>query len=951
MADIATLPFGLTPMGFLKGIPGDKGDPGQPGGPGEPGGPGRPGDKGDRGATGTFTTATATTVPADQPARAIITGPEDARAVHFEIPRPFSTPETVTNDVSTGQFLRAADSATRAGAYIAVPRALGDVSLREWVENNNLPNRQNGNASPLFTQAQQDLANAYAASGEISKMLTPAGKYGFEQRLTPPVIPGAGGMRGGYGIKGEGMYRTVFLTPTNFSWLGLDQHQVGDPDWIAEKVELSDFTIDGSLQPVGDTYIAGLKALILHNIRELIVHDVRFFNTHATGCGIDYSSWRGWNLLAEYCGRARKVHEPDPSKRLGSGAGIGLGFGQKLDELVSLYNIICRFNGSSGLFAEQLGQPEAMFKSLALQVVNATLEGNAIGLNDTGTLGSQYTNILAKGGSYAGVRLGRSNASEQGAAHAQITSLVSTRNRFGMVIEGTADGGSTVNGADIFENTEDGIIWPDTTGAWPGPNTKFRAMSVHHNGRHGVHGETTKPIVNLDFEGDVYSNGGDDFRFLGALHRPNIRGRAFDSVGRPLSLIGKKETEAPIINLDVSGARRGYRIEHKVADLTKVNAFGLPTSVKQYITRPVPDASLTNWVGQSATLAYAASFAGLDGVDLGPHVVATPTGTSPRVVSTGVQVVAETVWVGSIDVIIPKGMSMQASARYGTGGTAVWEPGPIVRGTGSRQRISLRFEVPLGQTVMAIGVIGAPGANTDYTWAAGKIIRATRANATRGGNLWQYIDGNQTGAAWDGAAGASSSTYTVPESVVVRGFNFDFASYQDGTLPSGAVSSVSSGTTIPAVVKSGKLTYGTGGNAPRTSWAWDGGGANGRLRAVVGDVGQFWLSLIARVTDASNFIAVDFQRNSSTHTVRISTRVGTTLREVAYQPSLVLTTGDIIDVFLNGPSVEVWVNGYQILGGPQSVPEHTTATAHGVLLVASSTTRTEALSKLSFEPA
>ncbi|MFF7683149.1 hypothetical protein ACFZA2_10340 [Microbacterium sp. NPDC007973] len=858
----------------------------------------------------------------------------------------------VTNDEAGGALLRDPLSATRAGAYIAVPRALGDVSIREWVENNNLPNRENGNASPLFTQAQQDLANAYAASGQISKLLTTAGRYGFEQRLTPPVIPGAGGMRGGYGIKGEGMYRTVFLTPPNFSWLGLDQHQVGDPDWIAEKVELSDFTIDGTLQPVGSSYVAGLKALILHNIRELIIHDVRFFNTHATGCGIDYASWRGWNLIAEYCGRARKTHNPDPTTNLGSGAGIGLGFGQKSDELVMLQNIVSRFNGSAGLFAEQLGQPEAMFKAFALIVTGAILEDNAIGLNDTGTRGSQYTNVHAKRNGYAGVRIGKSNASEQGAVNAKFTNLTSALNGHGVVIEGAAEGSSSFAQADILDNVGHGIYWPDTAAAWPAPYTSFTQTNVQGNGGHGVFGETTKPIIGLDFAGNVGGNGGDDFRFMGALFRANIRGRASGSVGRPLSLIGKKESEAPIINLDISGARRGYRIEHKVDDTSKINAFGLPTSVKQYVTRPVPDASLAGWTTQSATMAYAASFVGLNGVDLGPHLVITPTGTSgsPRAVATGIPVTEGQVWTGSVEVIIPKGMSMQAAGRFGTGGTAMWEPGPIVRGTGSKQRIHLCFDVPIGQTVLAVGMIGAPGANADYTWGPTKVARVTRANATRGGTYWQYIDGTQSGCAWDGTAGSSTSTYTVPQSQIVRGFSFDFAAYQDGPAPTGAASAVSSGTAIPLVVKSGLLTYGTGGNAPRTVWSWEGGGANGRLRAVVGDVGQFWMSLAARVTDAGNFIGIDFGRNADTHTVRLSKRVAGTITEVAFQPSLALNTGDILDVFLNGTSVEVWVNGYQLLGGPQTITEHTTATRHGVLLVNSATTRTESLSKLSFDP-
>lgn len=911
---------------------------------------GNKGDKGERGATGTFASVAVETVPAGSQARAIKSGPEEYPSVLFQLPRPFSSPEAVTNDVSTGQLLRAADSATRAGAYVAVPRALGDVSLREWVEENNLPNRENGNAAPLFTQAQQDLAAAYATSGQISKLRAPGGRYGFEQRLTPPLIPGGGGMRGGYGIKGEGMYRTVFLTAPNFSWLGLDQFQVGDPDWSAEKMEFEDFTVDGTLQPVGSSYSSGLKAFILHNIRETVFRRVRGYNTHATVFGIDYSQADLIDCIAEYGGRGRKTHSPDPTTRLGSGAGAGIGIGQKLLELVRLINFIARFNGSAGIFVETLGQPEAMYKALGLQVIGAYLEGNAIGVNDTGSRGSQYSSIIATGNSYAGFRIGKSNASEQGGIDGTVNGLTTMRNGNGIVLEGSAEGGFIFNGVQSYENTQHGIWWRATDGAWPAPWMTFSKTYVHHNGGHGVYGETTKPIIGLDFDGDVYSNGGDDFRFLGALGRPNIRGRAFDSAGRPLSLLGRKETESPIINLDISGARSGYRIEHKITDATKVNAFGLPTSVKQYVTRPVPDASLTGWTTVSATAAFASSFIDPDGVEFGPHIVATPTGGSPRVVATGIPVVGGQVWTDSIDVIIPKGMSMQAAARFGTGGTASFEPGPIVRGTGSKQRVHLTFDVPTGATVMGVAVIGASGASAEYSWDGTKQLRVTRANATRGIYMWKYLAGDQPGCVWDSTPGASTSTYTVPQSETIRGFSFDFSTYENGTLPAGAVVTVNSGSAIPAVVQSGKLTYGTGGTASRTTYAWEGGGADGTLRAVVGDVGELWLSLLARVTDAGNLIAVNFRRSSTVTTVNITKRVANgSAVEVAYTPSVTLVAGDVIEVVMSGTSIEVKVNGATLFGGAVTITEHATVTTHGLMLVSSAVARTESLSQLSFQ--
>lgn len=854
----------------------------------------------------------------------------------------------VPTDDAVATNLRDVGAKTHAAAYITSARALGDVSLREWADASALANNENGNNTPLFTQAMTDLTAAFAASGQISNLLVPSGRWGFDSRLTPPM--GAGGLRGYFGIKGEGIYRTTFVTAASNSWLGIDQQQVNDPDWAAEKMVFEQFTIDGTNQPTGSSYSSGLKGFILHNIRETIFNAVRVFNTHATGFGVDYSQADFFDCIAEYCGRGRKTHNPDPSTRFGSGSGFGIGFGQKAEELIRLIRVRSSYNGASGIFAEQLGQPEALFKAIGMMVSGAIVDHNAIGINDTGTRGSQYSNVFALDNEYAGVRVGISNASEQGGIDAQFSTLTTARNRFGVVLEGSAEGPLLFDGLESFNNTEDGVIWRDTAGGWPAPHVRFRAAHVHHNGGHGFNGATLNPIVGLDIDALVHDNGGDDFRFSGPLSRPRLRGKAFGSGGRPLSLLSRMETEAPDISLDIAGSRAGFLIEHAVADASKVNVYGLPTSVAMPLTRPVPDTTLTNWVGQSATVTYAASFTGLDGVNLGPHAAAEATGTSPRLVSTGIPVAENQVWTLQVDVLAPKGTSIQPAARFGTGGSAVWVPGPISRATGSVQHLHVTVRVPAGQTVMAVGALGSANASPDYVWGAGKVLRVTRANATRGGTLWPYIAGDQPNCVWDGTAGASSSTFTPPASVTVRGFSFNFATIADGALPSGVATTVSSGTVIPLAVAGGKLTYGSGGNAPRTTHTWDGDGANGTLRATVANVGEFWLSLLARATDAGNYIAVDFQRNTSTHTVRLSKRVAGTLTEVAYTPAVELKAGDVVDVVLSGTSVEVKVNGTSTLGGPQTITEHATVTRHGVLLSNSAVARTEALSRLSFTP-
>ncbi|ONI65614.1 hypothetical protein CSIV_04870 [Microbacterium sp. CSI-V] len=830
-----------------------------------------------------------------------------------------------------------------AAAPAATSRATGSVNLLEWVSSSSLPNRENGDAKPLFDQVLTDLATMYASDGRVYTAFAPAGRYAFSARLTPPT-------GGKFGVRGEGMGRTRFLTSASNSWLGMNQFNVGDPDFQWSDMFFEDFTIDGTAQPIGSSYVAGLKGFIMHNFRDTYFRRVKVFNTHATGFGIDYSD-NVWFIecIADSCGRARATFQPDPETRFGSGSGFGIGFGQKRSEAIYIINSIARNNGASGIFGEQLGQPEAQYKAAGLFVSNVLLENNAIGMNDTGTRGTQATGVVARYNTYAGYRVGISNASEQGGIDGQVKGLTAYGNKVGVALEGNAEGTYLFDGVELYDNTGPGVEFRSTTNAWPGRHIRFRGPHIHENGGAGILGSTTNPIVGLEIrDALIHDNAGDGLSFYSPLTRPKITGRVFGNTGWALALRGSAETESPTMTLDVHGSSGGaFLKEHTITDQTGIAITGNPTTVNMPLTRPVPDSSLTNWVPTSSTLAYAASFTGVDSVDLGPHAAATATGSSPRIVSTGVAVTAGQNWTVSIYAIGPQGKSIQPAARFGTGGSAVWVAGPISRATGSVQRLSFTVQVPAGQTVMGSAVIGASGTSA---WGAGDVLRATKANATRGGQLWSYIDGSQANCAWDGTAGASASTLTIPVPVAVPGFSYKFASMADGALPSPWASIVSSGTAIPAVVSGGVLTYGTGGNSPRTVWVREGDGSNGLFEATVGNPSEFWLSLVLRVTDANNFVAVDFRRSSTVSTVRLSKRVSTTLSEVAYTPSVTLAANDVIQVVPLGSSVDVRVNGASLFGGAQTIAEHTSVTKHGILLVSSAVARGESLKTLSFTP-
>lgn len=76
--------------------------------------------KGDKGRPGTFDSATAESVPAGEPAEAIISGTEGEH-VHFKIPRGLSGTNGDTADAAVGGYVGATDSATSAALHARFP--------------------------------------------------------------------------------------------------------------------------------------------------------------------------------------------------------------------------------------------------------------------------------------------------------------------------------------------------------------------------------------------------------------------------------------------------------------------------------------------------------------------------------------------------------------------------------------------------------------------------------------------------------------------------------------------------------------------------------------------------------------------------------------------------------------------------------------------------------------
>lgn len=822
-----------------------------------------------------------------------------------------------------------------------------DLDLREWVEEGQLDNDENGDNRALFQQVIADLRGLYDAEGIVHQMRAPAGRYGFDGvRLDLDIDT----LDGKFAIKGEGWDRTTFLTSSTASWLGMDQYIDGDPDYDPadpypwSNIYLSDFTIDGSAQPTdpGAGYTAGYKGLIMHNFKDSIIERVRIINTHATGFGIDYvRNVHLRDVWAENCGRGRASSQPDPETRFGSGSGFGLGFGMSPDELIFIDRAVSKNNGAAGFFVEHLGQPEALYRGGALVLSNFLAELNAIGVNDTGIRGALVSQGVLRKNTYAGYRVGQSNASEQGGIEGQVRNVKIYGNKVGVAFEGNAGGGYTID-ADVFENTRAGYEFRDLTNAaaaWPGEDIKIRG-EVHHNGGPGLLNPTPRPIVGLDWDALTHDNGtdptqpyGDGITNFAPLVRPKIRGRFYGNRGYAAAFRGAAQVLSADIDINPAGSPGGTVALQQPFDATSsVVANGNPATVKNRCLYPVPYTDLTNWTGATTTRTRETTFVGLDGVDIGIHCKGEATGSGPRLFGDAVTVTPGEIVNVSIDVLAPRGKSVQPSVSMSDGNVIA---GPITRATGSKQRLYVTLVVPSGITTMRAGVIGASGATP---FASGDIIRATKAQIVSGGMSWPYIDGDQPNCAWDGTAHVSTSTLTVPVYATPLGFNDQFTRVDGavGLTPEGKPwnSSVNSGNAYPMRVSSNNAVFASGGTASRTAWLVDTGVLDGTFEAKIGSPGtDFTISFLVRASAQNDYVAVDWRRSAGVNTYRLSKRTSAGgLVEVAYTPGVTCTAGDVVQVVIAGNSFTVKVNGATLFGGAQTITDHASATGAGVLV-------------------
>lgn len=836
---------------------------------------------------------------------------------------------------------------------VAARKATIRHDLREWT-NFTVPNDKTGNCTPAFQAIINQLKTWHDASafGIIHELYVPSGEYAFGSRLSPPA-------GGGFAIAGESKAGTVFYTPAGSSWLGMNEGTVSDPLFSWADMYFSEFTIDGSTQPDGTGgYVTGLKGLIMHNFRDSVFDNVKIQNTHATGFGCDHlDNVKFLHCDAFNCGRGRAASQPDPTTRFGSGSGFGLGFGHVENSNVVLIDCHAKNNGATGFFYEHLARPESLFRSKGVVMVGCVAEGNAIGFNDAGVAGLQGTGLVARNNLYAGYRVGVSNAAIPGGNDGIVSGLLTYGNMVGVAIEGCGDG-YQFNGLQGSGNTRAGVEIRDTVDAFPGRRLKFHGVDLHHNGGPGFLSSTGQPVVGLEITGDVHDNGTDstqtyrdDITILSPLSRPKINVRTYGSgSGYGMAVRGGTVLEKPTIDLDVTGsAVGGLFLEADVDDMSKVNVYGNPDTVQNLVPRPYPDAGLTGWTGVNGTLSYAASHVGLDGVDLGPHAIITATGAaSPRGAATPAVVTARKMYIVSVHTIAPLGKQIQPYAIVGA--TNLY--GPVFRGTGSVQRLDFPVFAPGGVTAISGGV-RAIHSTPLFPWVAGDALYFSKVNVTPGSHLWPYIDGSRPRCGWDGAAGASTSTMTIPapgisyppSPVLIASDAFtgaDVASIAGRALDNTLGGSGTRSWTTPGTTQIGILleqVYRSGVGAARDMLA-DFANTSGRFEVKAPAIGPNPFVIRGRYTDDNNHYRAAFSADGSISVRSVKATVSTVVKSA---PAGSWVAGDRVafEVKTIGSVVvlAVYVNGVLVASFTDTTAPITSGTLWGIQVPNDTTAR------------
>ena len=406
---------------------------------------------------------------------------------------------------------------------------------------------------------------------------------GFPVPLSSFIIP-----RSNVSIIGGGVGKTILLPYKANAAIKF----LGGPTNYLQNMIMSDFTVDGENQTLNPTsgFLPEIKGTFIQYWKDVVMERLKFLNTGATAIGNDMPyNCAIMNCYVENAGRL--APNPDAGiweRPLGS-SGIGLGTGALDDEPIFVAFNVARKCANFGLFFEPQGGAAAR----GAVAVGNILEENYAGLSDCGIDGLQATANQMRFNKYGLLRYPGTNNSGKPGRRAQFNSNVIELNTSHGVYSYSAKtdpliGWNSYKDNRVMNNGEDGFNFRYTVSTVAMQNETISGNDIAGNGRHGIHIEAAKEVVNCDFTANKIWGNGNVVSGDGIHSTVPFRACAFQL--NPIRDTQDTPTQQYPINLTGVLTDVDISLNHCVGNVN--NTINTPNAANQRVTKNINSGAL-----------------------------------------------------------------------------------------------------------------------------------------------------------------------------------------------------------------------------------------------------------------------------------------------------------------------------------------------------------------------
>jgi hypothetical protein len=607
-----------------------------------------------------------------------------------------------------------------------------------------------------------------ATLGTTAQIIFPAGVF----RLDAAVI-----WKSKVGVVGAGRLETVFKPNGAFSALRGGFLSAGA---YYEDCYFSDFTVDGTLQPVG-SFDYSIKGIYIQRMRRCEWHRVGVVNTHATGFGVDFLEKSMLvDCYAENCGRG------NTTDRFSAGAGFGFAVGLSATEEIYLRNCRSIGNRTHGFYIEYSPSNGATHNPVGISLVGCTATGNWIGAFDAGGRALQIVGGSYSGNLLAGVCIGQNGASNAAGRQGNISAALITDN-------GQADYIYAEYHGDLVKNASGGVVFLDTAGdveytitgssllrnigagiaANSPARLKIDSNQIHDNSGGGVSVKTYTEVKNLAITNNRIARNGQGALYSVdgiAIDAPTLNlmianNQILDDQGSPtqtkaIALRGLHTSTGVVIkdnDLRAAAGSGPVRIEQTAAGAVNSNytdgSTGVSTTITNLFTNPSFEVATSGTAGSNCTTSRPSGMSPYTGSYVFRATCTSSSlaqATLAAITVTPGEVLTFTAWLRcNAGRLVRLAFKDNANSDYWTG---------LPReADGNWQHHSFTFVVPAGVT----SIRPSFWRNAGNGAANGDILDIDATMLVSGRNVFDYFDGATNGGAWTGTANASTSTKSI----------------------------------------------------------------------------------------------------------------------------------------------------------------------------------------------